>query len=94
MDDDRLIGGLRPHFLAVCKPNVPTSGAQRGNGFANIMYDRTICTGDQKEINDSLESFPSGHSTAAFAGFIYLSLYLNAQLKVACHSQIMMNNAG
>jgi diacylglycerol diphosphate phosphatase/phosphatidate phosphatase len=46
------------------------------------MYDRTICTGDQKEINDSLESFPSGHSTAAFAGLIYLSLYLNAQLKV------------
>lgn len=29
------------------------------------MYDRTICTGDEKEINDALESFPSGHSTAA-----------------------------
>lgn len=29
------------------------------------MYDRSICTGDRKEINDSLESFPSGHSTAA-----------------------------
>lgn len=46
------------------------------------MYDRTVCTGDEKDINDSLESFPSGHSTAAFAGLIYLSLYLNAQLKV------------
>ncbi|KAF8866277.1 hypothetical protein BDZ45DRAFT_668105 [Acephala macrosclerotiorum] len=34
------------------------------------MYDRTICTGDPDEIDDSLESFPSGHSTAAFAGFM------------------------
>lgn len=46
------------------------------------MYDRTICTGDQDEIDDSLESFPSGHSTAAFAGFVFLYLYLNAKLKV------------
>jgi diacylglycerol diphosphate phosphatase / phosphatidate phosphatase len=46
------------------------------------MYDRTICTGDQNEIDDSLESFPSGHSTAAFAGFVFLYLYLNAKLKV------------
>ena len=46
------------------------------------MYDRTVCTGDKDEINDSLESFPSGHTTAAFAGFVYLYLYLNAKLKV------------
>jgi hypothetical protein len=46
------------------------------------MYDRSICRGDKDKIDDSLESFPSGHSTAAFAGFIYLFLYLNAKLKV------------
>lgn len=46
------------------------------------MYQRDICTGDKNEINDSLESFPSGHTTAAFAGFVYLYLYLNAKLKV------------
>ncbi|KAF8758393.1 Acid phosphatase Vanadium-dependent haloperoxidase [Rhizoctonia solani] len=68
-------------------PNVPTSGAQHGNGFEMIMYDRSVCTGDEKEINDSLESMPSGHSTAGFAGLIYLALYLNAQLKVmSAHS--------
>lgn len=76
-----LIGGLRPHFLAVCKPNVPVTGAALGNGLRQIMYDRTVCTGDEKQIDDSLESFPSGHSTAAFAGFVFLSLYLNAKLK-------------
>ena len=36
----------------------------------------------QDKIDDSLESFPSSHSTAAFAGFIYLFLYLNAKLKI------------
>ncbi|EKG12839.1 Phosphatidic acid phosphatase type 2/haloperoxidase [Macrophomina phaseolina MS6] len=78
-----LIGGLRPHFLDVCKPAVPLSGTNSGNGLRGIMYDRSICTGDPDQIDDSLESFPSGHTTAAFAGFVYLSLYLNAKLKLA-----------
>jgi diacylglycerol diphosphate phosphatase / phosphatidate phosphatase len=77
-----LIGGLRPHFLAVCKPKVTAGGQLRGNGLEAVMYDRRICTGDEKEINDSLESFPSGHTTAAFGGFVFLYLYLNAKLKV------------
>lgn len=77
-----LIGGLRPHFYAACQPNVPQGAAPSGVGFASLMYDKKICTGDQDEINDSLESMPSGHSTAAFAGLIYLALYINAQLKV------------
>jgi hypothetical protein len=46
------------------------------------MYDRSVCTGDKNQINDSLESFPSGHTTAGFGGFIFLYLYLNAKLKV------------
>ncbi|KAI0262869.1 phosphatidic acid phosphatase type 2/haloperoxidase [Gloeopeniophorella convolvens] len=77
-----LIGGLRPHFYDVCKPNVPQGSAPTGVGFASLFYDRSICTGDKDQIDDSLESFPSGHSTAAFAGFVYLALYFNAQLKV------------
>jgi diacylglycerol diphosphate phosphatase/phosphatidate phosphatase len=77
-----LIGGLRPHFLAVCDPDVPPFGQQAGTGWTQIMYDRSICRGDKHKIDDSLESFPSGHSTAAFAGFVFLFLYLNAKLKV------------
>ncbi|KAJ6513847.1 phosphatidic acid phosphatase type 2/haloperoxidase [Mycena vitilis] len=77
-----LIGGLRPHFLEACQPSIQPGAAPSGNGFGAIMYDRSICTGDTKTINDSLESFPSGHSTAAWAGLGYLALYLNAQLKV------------
>ncbi|KAI0508941.1 phosphatidic acid phosphatase type 2/haloperoxidase [Xylaria bambusicola] len=85
-----LIGGLRPHFLDACKPDISLARNGPGvegspynaAGFNQLYYTREICTGDPKEINDSLESFPSGHSTAAFAGFVYLYLYLNAKLKV------------
>ncbi|KAK4232742.1 phosphatidic acid phosphatase type 2/haloperoxidase [Achaetomium macrosporum] len=85
-----LIGGLRPHFLAVCKPDVSLASNAPGavgaglnaQGFRDIYYTREICTGDPTDINDSLESMPSGHATAAFAGFVFLYLYLNAKLKV------------
>ncbi|GFP55737.1 PA-phosphatase related-family protein DDB_G0271516 [Trichoderma asperellum] len=79
-----LIGGLRPHFLDVCKPDmsrVTTQGLDRA-GFQQIYFTRDICTGDPDQIDDSLESFPSGHTTAAFAGFVFLYLYLNAKLKI------------
>ncbi|KAF2019670.1 acid phosphatase/Vanadium-dependent haloperoxidase [Aaosphaeria arxii CBS 175.79] len=81
-----LIGGLRPHFLAVCKPDLSRANVNTGgnvaNGYRQIMFDRSVCTGDKSEINDALESMPSGHTTAAFAGFVFLYLYLNAKLKV------------
>lgn len=63
-------------------PNVAQFSQPSGTQFANYMYDRSVCTGDEKAVNDALESFPSGHSTAAFAGLVFLSLYFNAQLKV------------
>ncbi|KAG6879958.1 hypothetical protein C0992_008892 [Termitomyces sp. T32_za158] len=77
-----LIGGLRPHFYSVCQPDIGVNAAPSGLGFASLMYDRSVCTGDKKQINDSLESMPSGHSTSAWAGLFYLALYFNAQLKV------------
>ncbi|KAK4225079.1 pap2 superfamily protein [Podospora fimiseda] len=80
-----LIGGLRPHFLDVCKPDMSRLTNNNGLnrvGYEQIYYTKEICTGDEKEINDSLESMPSGHATAAFAGLVFLYLYLNAKLKV------------
>ena len=77
-----LIGGLRPHFLSVCKPNISAMSAGSGQGFDGLMFDRSICTGNEKDIKYALESMPSGHSTIAFAGFVYCSLYLNGKLKI------------
>ncbi|CAF1002618.1 unnamed protein product [Didymodactylos carnosus] len=77
-----LIGGLRPHFLSVCKPNITAANVGSGHGFGGIMFDRSICIGDEKQINYALASMPSGHATAAFAGLLYCSYYLNGKLKV------------
>lgn len=79
-----LIGGLRPHFLAVCDPDPAIVNAAQGsgNGFQGLMFDRSVCRGNRADVNDALESFPSGHATAAFAGFMFLYYYLNAKLKV------------
>ncbi len=77
-----LIGGLRPHFFSVCKPSINATNVGTGQGFDGLLFDRSICTGNEKEINDALESMPSGHSTAAFAGLLYCSLYLNGKLKI------------
>ncbi|TFK25824.1 lipid phosphate phosphatase 1 [Coprinopsis marcescibilis] len=74
-----LIGGLRPHFLAVCQPDITN---KVGAGFRNIMFDSSVCTGNQEHIKDALKSMPSGHTTTAWAGLLYLALYFNAQLKV------------
>ncbi len=80
-----LIGGLRPHFLDVCKPDlsrVKNTTLYNAAGFNSMYYTREVCTGDRRQINDSLTSFPSGHTTAAFAGFVFLSLYMNAKFKI------------
>ncbi|ORY07102.1 acid phosphatase/Vanadium-dependent haloperoxidase, partial [Basidiobolus meristosporus CBS 931.73] len=79
-----LIGGFRPHFLEVCKPDLSRI-SQPGQGYDHIYYDRSVCTGDEREINDSLQSFPSGHSNAAWAGLLFLFFYLNANLKLYSH---------
>ncbi|KAH6919053.1 prenyl diphosphate phosphatase [Coprinopsis sp. MPI-PUGE-AT-0042] len=81
-----LIGGLRPHFLSVCKPRIsPTDFS--GQGFHGGYFNRSICTGDPHSIDRAMQSMPSGHSTAAWAGLFYLFLYFNAQLKVtAAHN--------
>jgi len=74
-----LIGGFRPDFLDICKPDITKA---QGAGYGGIYYDKSICTGDKAKINDALESFPSGHSNAAFAGLLFLAFYLNAKLKL------------
>ncbi|KAH7406906.1 phosphatidic acid phosphatase type 2/haloperoxidase [Phaeosphaeria sp. MPI-PUGE-AT-0046c] len=78
------IGGLRPHFLSICKPRLPPSlrmssfpGSQVGFYTA-----KQVCTGDEDKIKEAQMSFPSGHACAAFAGFGFLALFLNAKYKI------------
>jgi membrane-associated phospholipid phosphatase len=80
----KTIGGLRPHFLSVCKPRPMPLGS--GVGFNGIMYRvQDVCTGSAKEIEWGIQSFPSGHSEIAFAGFGYLAIYLFTHLHSGDH---------
>ncbi|CAE6531504.1 unnamed protein product [Rhizoctonia solani] len=68
--------------LAVCNPDLSKIGT--GSGFQGIMYDISICSPDANKahLRDAIKSFPSGHTTAAAAGYVYLSLYFNAKMKI------------
>lgn len=80
------VGGLRPHFLSVCKPVIPAGVV--GEGFNGIMYSvDDVCTGKPHEITNALQSFPSGHSEIAFAGLGYLALYLFTHLGIGDRSR-------
>jgi len=47
------------------------------------MYTVEVCTNpDKGAVQNAMTSFPSGHSNVAFAGFVFLFLWMNAKLKV------------
>ncbi|KAI1388378.1 acid phosphatase/Vanadium-dependent haloperoxidase [Hypoxylon trugodes] len=85
-----LIGGLRPSFYDICQPD-PTlvnnpdfnGTGPNGAGYRQYMFTAEICTVEQGwDLWNAMQSFPSGHSTTTSAAAVYLSLYLNAKLKV------------
>jgi diacylglycerol diphosphate phosphatase / phosphatidate phosphatase len=75
-------GKPRPDLIARCNPKPGTIDPPvtfPAGGLSNI----TICTQtDHSILKDGFRSFPSGHSSTAFAGLFYLSLYLAAKLHV------------
>lgn len=78
-----LIGGLRPNFYDVCKPNPGLATGLVGAGYRQYMFTSEICTiGQGRPLWNAMQSFPSGHSTTISAAAVYLSLYLNAKLKI------------
>jgi diacylglycerol diphosphate phosphatase / phosphatidate phosphatase len=68
------IGRPRPDFLARCK--LSTEDAAKDS-----LLDISACTEtDRHTLQDGWRSFPSGHSSFAFSGLGYLSLFLTGQL--------------
>ncbi|KAK5268482.1 hypothetical protein LTR96_006189 [Exophiala xenobiotica] len=73
------IGGPRPHFIAVCEP----ISLDEGQGPNANLYTPGICLGSNKgRINYALQTFPSGHAEAAFAGLGFLAIYLYTHLRI------------
>jgi diacylglycerol diphosphate phosphatase/phosphatidate phosphatase len=93
------IGGLRPHFLTICNPSIPPiQGIQPlpHYGYNNLPFYTAaqVCQGPPNKVKEAQMSFPSGHASAAFAGFGFLALYLNAKYKILSRGRHFRDNYG
>ncbi|KAI5807915.1 phosphatidic acid phosphatase type 2/haloperoxidase [Peziza echinospora] len=68
------VGRPRPDLIARCKPKEGTPEHE--------LVTWEVCTEtDHHTLHDGFRSFPSGHSSFAFSGLGYLSLFLLGQLQ-------------
>ncbi|KAK8201771.1 phosphatidic acid phosphatase type 2/haloperoxidase [Phyllosticta paracitricarpa] len=72
------VGKPRPDLIDRCQPK-PGSHDPPVYGLSN----HSICTQtDNAILKDGFRSFPSGHSSTAFGGLFYLTIYLAAKMHV------------
>lgn len=77
------IGRLRPHFIAVCQPQLADGTTCHDLVNQHRYVENYFCLGSGYTIQDvrqSRLSFPSGHSSLAFYALVYISLYLQKRM--------------
>ncbi|KAK6484390.1 phospholipid phosphatase 3 [Huso huso] len=67
------VGRMRPHFLAVCKPDFTTINCSLG------YIDNYSCLGDESKIQEARKSFFSGHASFSMYTMLYLTFYLQSR---------------
>ncbi|PVV03459.1 hypothetical protein BB560_002040 [Smittium megazygosporum] len=88
-----LAGRPRPDFISRCAPSVQAINSANGFGSSNNanlvrdpvfgLFTTSICTAKRDSVfYDGMRSFFSGHSSTAFAGMTFLSLFLAANMKI------------
>lgn len=86
-----LVGKTRPDFLARCNADLSKISGFVVGGYGDMVYSEStvlvtpgICRQTNKRIlDDGFAAFPSGHSSFACAGLVYLSLWLCARYSLA-----------
>lgn len=76
------IGGIRPNFYDVCKPihfRIPPGAHMSGPYYDTA--DQVCASTNESKLKEAQMSFPSGHASGAFAGFVFLALWVNAHFK-------------
>ncbi|KAF9901321.1 hypothetical protein EC991_006277 [Linnemannia zychae] len=75
------VGKHRPDFLARCVPML--NGAPLVHDRPLQLWSIDVCTQtDKHTLKDGMRSFPSGHSSTAFAGLVYLALWMGGKMHV------------
>ncbi|KAK8055805.1 lipid phosphate phosphatase 3 [Apiospora rasikravindrae] len=83
-----LFGKPRPDLLSRCQPDIANLQQYIVGGIANMssngqLVSANICKNpDTKLLEDGFRSYPSGHSSSAAAGLIYLSFFLASKFSV------------
>ncbi|KAK3919395.1 Putative phosphatidate phosphatase [Frankliniella fusca] len=72
------IGRLRPHFFAVCQPNINCSLPENQHKYF-VDFKCTANIGSRK-LKEARVSFPSGHSSFSAYTMLFLALYLQARM--------------
>lgn len=70
------VGRLRPNFVSVCQPNATLWNC------SSYEQPENVCTGAAKRVAEARLSFYSGHSSFGMYCMVFLSLYLQARLRV------------
>lgn len=75
-----LVGRPRPDLIARCKP---AAGTPR-----DVLVTISVCTETAHHtLHDGWRSFPSGHSSFAFAGLGHMTLFLAGQTRIFAHAR-------
>ncbi|KAL9108857.1 MAG: hypothetical protein Q9227_006388 [Pyrenula ochraceoflavens] len=84
-----IYGKPRPDLLDRCDPDLQKLASFQVGGLgqklanAPILVTSGICRDPHNLIDDGFASFPSGHSSASWAGLLYLSLFLCSKFAIA-----------
>ncbi|XP_017965717.1 phospholipid phosphatase 5 isoform X2 [Drosophila navojoa] len=73
------VGRPRPDFYYRCFPDGVMVLNETASALGNALLDFN-CTGKPSIINEGRKSFPSGHSSFAFASFGFVTYYVGAKL--------------
>ncbi|KDN44931.1 acid phosphatase/Vanadium-dependent haloperoxidase [Tilletiaria anomala UBC 951] len=76
------VGRPRPDVIDRCQPPGEASNASPYGLVTDAICTRPV---DSSIITDGFRSFPSGHSSTAFAGMAFLSLYLAGKVRLFDH---------
>ncbi|KAF9945552.1 hypothetical protein BGZ72_001245 [Mortierella alpina] len=75
------VGKHRPDFLARCKPMQNGSPLLQDPPLG--LWNIGVCTQtDALILKDGMRAFPSGHASTAFAGLVYIALWMGGKMHV------------